>query len=259
MCNIANLIQEISPRKNFCDLILPDKVQQTCLEIAQEHQQSGVLRSYNVEPRNRILLIGPPGNGKTSTAEALAGALMMPFYILPMLQVLQLIVHIRQLQSSVLFFDGFETLDDKGMRNFLLRQISALPSHIIVVAATNSPELLDCTVWQHFQVRMMLPNPPHARLVEWFEHFQKRIAINLGYSPEKLAEKLHDCNFATIEEFGATIYRQHILQPKEKMRTIVQHVLHNWCPSLREQSNSLCHHLPPSATPQIFRGTRRQP
>ena len=220
MCDIANLIQEISPRKNFCDLVLPDKVQQTCLEIAQEHRQSGVLRSYNVEPRNRILLIGPPGNGKTSTAEALAGALMMPFYILPMLQVLQLIKHIRQLQSCVLFFDGFETLDNKGMRNFLLRQISALPSHIIVVAATNSPELLDCTVWQHFQVQMMLPSPSHARLVKWFERFQRdQIEVDRGPSTQTPPVMPETSLTSTSMPISVDFFKAPALDPDKTVRS----------------------------------------
>ncbi len=78
---IDNLLHEISPQKRLDDLILPDDVKQICREVVQEHHRADLLRSYSLEPRNRVLLIGPPGNGKTSLAEAIAESLMVPLYV----------------------------------------------------------------------------------------------------------------------------------------------------------------------------------
>jgi len=72
--------------------------------------------------------------------------------------------HTRQ---CVLFFDEFDTLgkerDDihetgeiKRVVSSLLLHIDDLPAHVVVVCATNHPELLDRAVWRRFQLKLQL-------------------------------------------------------------------------------------------------------
>ena len=248
---IDTLLKEITPEKKLSDLILPNDVIQICREITEEHNRADLLRSYNLEPRNRILLVGPPGNGKTSLAEAIAELLMIPLYVVRYEGVVgtylgETAVRLRKLieyastRRCVLFFDEFETLgkergdthetgEIKRVVSSLLMQIDSLPSYVVVVGATNHPELLDRAVWRRFQVRMNLPEPTRVRLQEWFERFQLRIKIPLGVAHSTLAKKLLGANFAEIEEFGATIYRQYVLQqPATDMKEITNRTLKLW-------------------------------
>ncbi len=248
---IGNLVHEIMPKRKINELILPDEVHQICREIVKEHHRSDLLRSYNLEPRNRVLLIGPPGNGKTSLAEAIAEALMVPLlvvryegiigtYLGETANRLRRLIEHSCTRKCVLFFDEFETLgkergdthetgEIKRVVSSLLMQIDTLPPHVMVIGATNHPELLDRAVWRRFQVRMQLPEPTRNRLAEWFEKFERQIKTPLGLTSGTLAKKLYGMNFAEAEEFGTTIYRQFVLeQPEADMKSIVNRTIKMW-------------------------------
>lgn len=248
---ISHLLHEIMPERTFDDLVLPKEVKAISREVVHEHHRIELLRSYNLEPRNRILLTGPPGNGKTSLAEAFAQALMVPLLVVryegvvgtylgeTAVRLRRLLDHART-RKCVLFFDEFETLGkERGDRHetgeikrvvsSLLMQVDSLPSHVVVIGATNHAELLDRAVWRRFQVRMELPEPTRARLCEWFANFERRVKMSLGYAPETLAKKLCGVSFAEAEEFGISVFRQFVLeQPDSNMKSVVDRTIKTW-------------------------------
>lgn len=248
---IGGLVYEIMPSKKLDDLIIPDDVRQICNDLINEHYRIDLLRSYNIEPRNRILLIGPPGNGKTTMAEAIAEALMVPLLVVRYESIVgtflgETSVRLKKLfeyaatRKCVLFFDEFETLgkergdihetgEIKRVVSSLLLQIDDLPSHVVVIGATNHSELLDRAVWRRFQVRMNLPKPTRRRLVEWFQKFETRTGVKFDWSSETLSKKLQGLSFSEIEEFGLSVFRQYVLdQPTNDMKKIVSRTLKYW-------------------------------
>lgn len=248
---IKGLLYEQTPYKPLSELILSETILEACHELIEEQHRSELLQSYGVEPRNRILLIGPPGNGKTSLAESIATELMVPLFSVRYEGVigsylgetatrLKKVFDFIKTQRCVVFFDEFdaigkergdqqETGEIKRVVSSLLLQIDSLPSYVVVVTATNHPELLDRAVWRRFQLRLDLPKPEKIQIEKWFKSFQLKFDQSLGYSPKILSEKMYGLSFAEIEQFALDIQRRYILSlPDSDLKTIIRDRLKQW-------------------------------
>ena len=247
----ASFISEKIPEKRLDCLILPDNVRLICQELIKEQNRSDLLQSYGIEPRNKLLLVGPPGNGKTSLAEAIAESLMLPLltvryeniigaYLGETATRLSKLFEYAKTRQCVLFFDEFETLgkergdvhetgEVKRVVSSLLMQIDDLPSHVIAIAATNHETLLDKAAWRRFQIKVDMPMPNEANLEEFYELFKKRRDFDFGVSASILAKKTVGISYAEAEEFAFSIYRQYILNlPNRNIKKITSEMMRSW-------------------------------
>jgi SpoVK/Ycf46/Vps4 family AAA+-type ATPase len=228
-----DLVHEIAPERSMASLMLADDIKEQLLELVQEQQRVELLHSYNLKPRHRVLVAGPPGNGKTTLAEALAFELMYPLvvvryetlvgsYLGETAARLKNVFDFVKTQRCVLFFDEFETLgkergdshetgEIKRVVSSLLLQIDSLPDYVVVVAASNHPELLDKAVWRRFQLKIELPLPTRAQLVQFIDEFQTKSNVTFGLASETIAKGLAGVNFAEAEELCMGIVRQAVL------------------------------------------------
>ena len=240
--------QETVPRISLNQLMLPDRVLELSRQIIEEQKNAGLLRSYGLEPRNRVLLIGPPGNGKTSIAEAFAEALMLPLVIVRYDAVigsylgetssrLAKLFEYASSKQCVLFFDEFDVIgNERGGKkrgeehetseiprvvSSLLLDIDVLPSHVLVIAATNHNVLPDHAVRRRFQVKMELPRPDTEELENWFSSFEKRMHFSFKVSAAVLAEKFSGRSYAEAEEFAMSVFRQSLLKEGEADNRVI--------------------------------------
>jgi SpoVK/Ycf46/Vps4 family AAA+-type ATPase len=247
---IHDLAHEVVPNRRLDDLELAPVPRRVVAELIEEQRRADLLRSYGIEPRNRLLLSGPPGNGKTSVAEAVASELMLPFYVIRYEGVVSSFLgetaarldsafEFARTRRCVLFFDELDTIakersdehetgEIKRVVSTLLLQIDQLPPHVVLVGATNHSELLDRAAWRRFQIRAELTTPSRAQATRFLERLTARMGGDLGFTPRTLADKLTGASYAELEEFALDIRRRAVLElPDGDLRRIVQERLEN--------------------------------
>lgn len=69
------LLEIHRPRRDFGDVVLSRDVRDVLQQTLLEQRRRDLLGSYGLTPIHRLLFFGPPGCGKTVTAEVLAGEL----------------------------------------------------------------------------------------------------------------------------------------------------------------------------------------
>ncbi len=242
---------ELKPRRRLEDMVLSDVTRRACSELIEEQHRASVLRAQSLEPRHRVLLVGPPGNGKTSLAEAIAESLAVPFFVVRYEAMvgsflgetatrLKHVFDYVRTTPCVLFFDEFdavgkergdihETGEIKRVVSSLLMQVDDLPSYAVVLAATNHAELLDRAVWRRFQIRLTMHAPTRAQLAAYFERFAASLPEPLGRTPTTIARRLGRISYAEAEEFCLDIRRRSALAMGErKLKDIVGERLDQW-------------------------------
>jgi len=246
-----DLVSELTPERSLDSLVLADSILGQLRELVEEQHRAELLHAHSLSPRHRVLLAGPPGNGKTSIAEALAFELMVPLIVVRYESLIgsylgETSVRLKELldyartRRCVLFFDEFETLgkergdthetgEIKRVVSSLLLQLDDLPDYVVVVAASNHPELLDRAVWRRFQVRLDIPVPTRAQLTKFITLISERSGVHFGLAAETLAKRLLGLSFSEVEEFCLGVVRRAVLDQKvDNAKAIVFSRLEQW-------------------------------
>ena len=108
-------------------------------------------------------------------------------------------------------------------------QLDEMPDYVVIVAASNHPELLDKAVWRRFQLRIELATPTREQLTQYIASIGERCGVKFGYEPETLAKHLLGLNFAEAEEFCLGVVRRAVLDMKtENAQQITKLKLEQW-------------------------------
>ena len=175
----------------LASLVLPERLKDRIGRIIHEHRQQEKLKSHGLSNRRKILLVGPPGTGKTMTARVLAHELRLPLHTIQVDKLMtkfmgETSAKLRQIfdlirdETGVYLFDEFDAIagersfdNDVGeMRrvlNALLQFIEQDASDSMIIGATNSPRLLDRALFRRFDdvLYYRLPDAPaRQRLIE---------------------------------------------------------------------------------------------
>lgn len=230
---VRDFYSEVVNTRGISDLYLSAEIKVTCEELIEEHKRADLLRSFAIEPRSKILLTGPPGNGKTSLAGALAYELGLPLFVIRYERIigsylgetasrLQIAFDNFKTQPCVVFFDEFDAIgkertdsndagEIKRIVSTLLLQVDDLPSHNVFVAATNHPELIDRAAWRRFQIHAYLDSPNPEQIRDWLEKFEILIGERFEELEDDFVISLNGSSFSDIEQILLDIRRKLIL------------------------------------------------
>ena len=180
-----DLVEILQPTIQLQDVALSEKVHDTIQEIIKEQNNAQELMKMGVKPTNRILFCGPPGCGKTMTANALAKELGLTIAYVRLDGLVssylgQTGTNIRKIFEFVkgkrimLFLDEFDAIakkrDDshelgelKRVVTTLLQNMDEMPANVFLVAATTHHHLLDPAIWRRFDISILLEEPNEAQ------------------------------------------------------------------------------------------------
>ncbi|MBP6095122.1 MAG: AAA family ATPase [Methyloversatilis sp.] len=233
------LLEERAVVREEKDIVLSDATQSALDEILMEHNRADTLRSYGMQPAQRLLFCGPPGCGKTLAAEVIAHALSMPLVLVRLDSVIssflgETAANLRKVfdyiaqQPVVALFDEFDALTkDRGDSadhgelkrsvNAVLQMMDSYRGESILIATTNYETLLDKAVWRRFDevVRFEMPN---------LEQIKRLLALKLSgirrnFEPEdgQVASLFKGMSHADIERVLRRAIKEMILSGREFM------------------------------------------
>lgn len=154
------------------DLILEKSKKNQIKTIIDEYKKRDVLIESGLRNANKILLEGPPGTGKTSTAMVIATELGLPLYVVKHSYLIDSklgetsrniykIFHDIHNYKGVYLFDEFDALGAKRgnnddvaemsrIVNTILQELDNLDSTNVILFATNRADILDSALERRF-------------------------------------------------------------------------------------------------------------
>ena len=222
------------PMSRLEDIVLSPENLSLIEGIIQEHNRIEVLRAHGLRPSDRLLLFGPPGCGKTLTAEIIASELGRPFAVVRVDSIVssflgETAANIRKLfdfaESSplVMLFDEFDALGKdredslehgelRRVVNNLLQMLEDYNGRSIIIAATNHDGLLDGAVWRRFEEVLLLQPPTKPQLVKLLKLKLRGVRHNFDPADFVACDCFSGASHADVERVARRAVKEMVLE-----------------------------------------------
>ncbi len=194
--SLEGLLELRQPHFNLKDVVLNVQLIARINDVLRQQRKRDWLREHGKTPNRRLLFVGPPGSGKTMSAEALAGELHLPLFVIRLDSLitrymgetaskLRLIFDETSKRRGVYLFDEFDavgghrtaTNDVAEMRrvlnSFLQFMEESNSPDSVIICSTNHPRLLDRALLRRYDQVLEFDAPTADQI-------RKLIVANLG-------------------------------------------------------------------------------
>lgn len=187
--NLEGLLELREPQLKLKDVVLDASLANRVTDVVRQQRRRDWLREHGKKPSRRLLFVGPPGSGKTMSAEAVAGELGLPLYVIRLEQLisrfmgdtaakLRLVFDETGNRRGVYLFDEFDavgshrtaTNDVAEMRrvlnSFLQFMEEDAATDSIIICATNHPSMLDRALLRRYDQVLEFTPPSRDQIKE---------------------------------------------------------------------------------------------
>ncbi|MEX1058570.1 MAG: AAA family ATPase [Natronospirillum sp.] len=235
---LANLLTVSYPKARLSDMVLNAELAQQLARIIREQRHASEILSHGLQPRRKLLLMGPPGTGKTMTASVLAGELGLPLFQVRLdglltkfmgeaASKLRQIFESTQQARGVYFFDEFDAIgsqrglaNDVGevrrILNSFLQMIEQDDSHSLIIGATNHAEILDNALYRRFDDLLHYELPDEAHIASVLKTRLERIALK-NVSWTRLSSKAVGLSYAEITRAADEALKSALIDRKDSI------------------------------------------
>ena len=235
---LRGLLSISYPQKHLSDIILTDFLRKKIDRIILEYRHINRIEQHGLIPKRKLILIGPPGTGKTMTASVLAGELGLPLfqvrldglisrYMGETASKLRLIFDSIENTLGVFFFDEFDAIGaERGLSNDVgearrilnsfLQMMEETQSNSIILAATNHPAILDIALFRRFDdvLNYELPDMAHIEIL-LKELLSNYVTTNLKW--DTLIPEAEGLNYAEITQAVNDVLKTLIMENISKI------------------------------------------
>ena len=225
------------PARRLEDVVLSPQNRSLVCNILREHNREEVLKAHGLRPSDRLLFCGPPGCGKTLTAEVIAGELGRPLAIVRTDSVVssflgETAANLRKVfdfisaSPVVALFDEFDALGKeredasehgelRRVVNAVLQMLDAYNGRSLIIAATNHERLLDSAIWRRFDEVLLLKPPTPAQLCRLFSIKLRGVRHDLDINELAHRDWFKGATHADVERVVRRAVKEMVLQGGE--------------------------------------------
>ena len=239
---------------SFDNLILPGALKE---EIQSDFQRFFSSREmyerYGIPWKRGVILIGPPGNGKTHTVKALINQLKQPCLYVKSLksqygteqEAMRRVFHrARHTTPCLVVLEDIDSLIDSKCRSFFLNELDGFATNtgVVVLATTNHPERLDPAILDRpsrfdrkYYFELPAPAERRAYIVAWSGKLQHEMRISERIMTE-IVSQTEGFSFAYMKELFLSSMMQWMSAPEPKS---IEAIIADRVARLRDQMSSM--------------------